>query len=317
MWYPILTLEFVCKGEVYKSLTNRNSFINIFSKTKRRRSFSRGWYNFSRNPLSVVGMIILLLIIFAAIFAPYITPFPEHAGAFTNFREASKPPSSTYIFGTDSIGRDIFTRVIFGYRFSLILSIVVLALSIPPGVIFGLIAGYYQGTWIEIIIMRITDVFIAVPPFVLALAVAAMLSPNLFNQMMAISFVWWTWYCRLVYTMTTSLCHEDFVTEAKLVGASKTHILFREILPNCMGPILTKMTLDMGLVIIVGSSLSFIGLGVQPPKSDLGTMIAEGARRLPSEWWAAVFPAIAIIVVILAFNLLGDGLKDVFNIEEV
>ncbi|HBY57723.1 MAG TPA: D,D-dipeptide ABC transporter permease [Candidatus Atribacteria bacterium] len=262
-------------------------------------------------------MIILLLIIFAAIFAPYITPFPEHAGAFTNFREASKPPSSTYIFGTDSIGRDIFTRVIFGYRFSLILSIVVLALSIPPGVIFGLIAGYYQGTWIEIIIMRITDVFIAVPPFVLALAVAAMLSPNLFNQMMAISFVWWTWYCRLVYTMTTSLCHEDFVTEAKLVGASKTHILFREILPNCMGPILTKMTLDMGLVIIVGSSLSFIGLGVQPPKSDLGTMIAEGARRLPSEWWAAVFPAIAIIVVILAFNLLGDGLKDVFNIEEV
>ena len=312
-----MTLEFACKEEVFKLLSNKNLLFNIFSIFKRKRRLSRGWYNFSRNPLSVVGLIILLSIIFIAILAPYITPYPEHAGAFTNFREASKPPSTTYFFGTDSIGRDIFTRVIFGYRFSLILSIVVLVLSIPPGVILGLIAGYYQGTWIEVIIMRITDVFIAVPPFVLALAVAAMLSPNLFNQMMAISFVWWTWYTRLVYTMTTSLCQEDFVSEAKLVGASNAHMLFREIFPNCIGPILTKMTLDMGLVIIVGASLSFIGLGVQPPKSDLGTMIADGARRLPGEWWAAVFPAIAIIVVILAFNLLGDGLKDLFNIEEV
>jgi peptide/nickel transport system permease protein len=165
--------------------------------------------------------------------------------------------------------------------------------------------------------MRITDIFISVPPLVLALAIAAMLSPNLFNQMMAITFVWWTWYCRLVYTMTISLCHEDFVYEAKLVGASNTHILLREILPNCIAPILTKMTLDMGFVIIVGASLSFIGLGVQPPKSDLGSMVAAGARRLPAEWWAAVFPAIAIIIIILAFNLVGDGLKDVFAVEEV
>jgi len=296
-------------------LSKKKSFIATLSIG--RYNLSRAWYKFSRNPLSVFGLIIFFLIIFVAVFAPYITPYPEHAGAYTNFREASKPPSLTYFFGTDSIGRDIFTRVIFGYRFSLILAVVVLGLSIPPGIILGLIAGYYQYTWIEVTIMRITDIFIAVPPLVLALAIAAMLSPNLFNQMMAISFVWWTWYCRLVYTMTISLCHEDFVYEAKLIGASNTHILLREILPNCVAPILTKMTLDMGLVIIVGASLSFIGLGVQPPKSDLGTMIANGARGLPTEWWAAVFPAIAITLIILAFNLVGDGLQDVFAVEEV
>ncbi len=296
-------------------MSKKKSFVATLSIG--RHSLSRAWYKFSRNPLSVFGLIIFFLIIFVAVFAPYITHYPEHAGAYTNFREASKPPSLTYFFGTDSIGRDIFTRVIFGYRFSLILAVVVLSLSIPPGIILGLIAGYYQYTWIEVTIMRITDIFISVPPLVLALAIAAMLSPNLFNQMMAITFVWWTWYCRLVYTMTISLCHEDFVYEAKLVGASNTHILLREILPNCIAPILTKMTLDMGFVIIVGASLSFIGLGVQPPKSDLGSMVAAGARRLPAEWWAAVFPAIAIIIIILAFNLVGDGLKDVFAVEEV
>lgn len=296
-------------------MSKKKSFVATLSIG--RHSLSRTWYKFSRNPLSVFGLIIFFLIIFVAVFAPYITHYPEHAGAYTNFREASKPPSLTYFFGTDSIGRDIFTRVIFGYRFSLILAVVVLSLSIPPGIILGLIAGYYQYTWIEVTIMRITDIFISVPPLVLALAIAAMLSPNLFNQMMAITFVWWTWYCRLVYTMTISLCHEDFVYEAKLVGASNTHILLREILPNCIAPILTKMTLDMGFVIIVGASLSFIGLGVQPPKSDLGSMVAAGARRLPAEWWAAVFPAIAIIIIILAFNLVGDGLKDVFAVEEV
>lgn len=296
-------------------MSKKKSFVATLSIG--RHGLSRAWYKFSRNPLSVFGLIIFFLIIFVAVFAPYITHYPEHAGAYTNFREASKPPSLTYFFGTDSIGRDIFTRVIFGYRFSLILAVVVLSLSIPPGIILGLIAGYYQYTWIEVTIMRITDIFIAVPPLVLALAIAAMLSPNLFNQMMAITFVWWTWYCRLVYTMTISLCHEDFVYEAKLVGASNTHILLREILPNCIAPILTKMTLDMGFVIIVGASLSFIGLGVQPPKSDLGSMVAAGARRLPAEWWAAVFPAIAIIIIILAFNLVGDGLKDVFAVEEV
>ena len=289
----------------------------VAALSRRRASFSKGWYKYSRNPLSVLGFTILCLIILAAVFAPYITPYPEHAGAFTNFRESSQSPNSTYFFGTDTVGRDVFTRVIFGYRFSLVLAVVVLSLSIPPGVVMGLVAGYFQGTRIEIAIMRITDIFLAVPPLVLALAITVMLSPNLFNQMMAISLMWWPWYSRLVYSITTSLRHEYFVREAELTGASKLHILLREILPNCAAPILTKMSLDAGFVITVGASLSFLGLGVQPPKPGLGTMVADGAKRLPAEWWMAVFPAIAIVMVILAFNLVGDGLRDMFAVEEV
>ena len=264
-----------------------------------------------------MGLTILCIIILAAVFAPYITPYPEHAGAFTNFRESSQPPGATYFFGTDTVGRDVFTRVIFGYRFSLVLAVVVLSLSIPPGVIMGLVGGYFQGSRIEIAIMRITDIFLAVPPLVLALAITVMLSPNLFNQMMAISLMWWPWYSRLVYSITTSLRHEYFVREAELTGASKLHILLREILPNCVAPILTKMSLDAGFVITVGASLSFLGLGVQPPKPGLGTMVADGAKRLPAEWWMAVFPALAIVMVILAFNLVGDGLRDTFAVEGV
>ena len=285
--------------------------------TQKRRGLSRGWYKFSRNPLSVIGLVVLGIIVFAAVLAPYITPYPEHAKPYTNFQDGGKPPSLEYFFGTDRVGRDIFSRVIFGYRFSLLIGIVVLALGVAPGIVLGLIAGYHQGTWIESVIMRITDVFLAVPPLVLALAITAMLTPNLMNQMMAIALVWWPWYARLVFALASSLRSEYFVREAELTGASKFHIMFKEIFPNCLAPVLTKMTLDMGIVILLGATLSFIGLGVQPPKPGLGTMVAEGAKRLPGEWWGTIFPALAIVAVILAFNLVGDGLRDVFSVEEV
>ena len=284
---------------------------------QKRRGLSRGWYRFSRNPLSVIGLAVLVIIVLAAVLAPYITPYPEHAKPYTNFQDGGKPPSMEYFFGTDRVGRDIFSRVIFGYRFSLLIGIVVLALGVAPGIILGLIAGYHQGTWIESVIMRITDVFLAVPPLVLALAITAMLTPNLMNQMMAIALVWWPWYARLVFALASSLRSEYFVREAELTGASKFHIMFKEIFPNCLAPVLTKMTLDMGIVILLGATLSFIGLGVQPPKPGLGTMVAEGAKRLPGEWWGTIFPALAIVAVILAFNLVGDGLRDVFSVEEV
>ena len=283
----------------------------------RRTGFAKGWYKFSRNPLSVIGLAVLALIALAAILAPYITPYPEHARPYTNFQEAGRPPSLEHFFGTDRVGRDIFSRVIFGYRFSLTIGLVVLALGVAPGVILGLVAGYHQGTWIETVCMRFTDIFLAVPPLVLALAITAMLTPNLMNQMIAIALVWWPWYSRLVFALASSLRNEYFVREAELTGASKLHIMFKEILPNCLAPVMTKMTLDMGIVILLGATLSFIGLGVQPPKPGLGTMVAEGAKRLPGEWWGTIFPALAIVVVILAFNLVGDGLRDVFAVEEV
>ncbi|MBA7670508.1 putative D,D-dipeptide transport system permease protein DdpC [subsurface metagenome] len=285
--------------------------------TVKRINFSKGWYKFSRNPLSVLGLAILFIIIIVAVFAPYITPYPEHAGPYTNFRESGLPPGLKHFFGTDTVGRDVFSRVIFGYRFSLLLAGVVITLSVPPGVFLGLVAGYTRRRWLEIVIMRITDIFLSVPPLVLALAITAMLSPKLMNQMMAISLMWWPWYCRLVYSVTSSLRHEYFVHDAELTGASKPYIMIRVILPNCIGPILTKITLDMGFVITLGASLSFIGLGVQPPKPGLGTMVADGAKRLPAEWWMTIFPAIAIVLVILSFNLIGDGLRDMFAVEEI
>ncbi len=283
----------------------------------KRVNIAKGWYKFSKNPLSVLGLVTLIIIILLAILAPYITPYPEHAGPFTNFRESSLPPSLKHLFGTDTVGRDVFTRVIFGYRFSLLLAVVVISLSVPAGIILGLVAGYTYRRWVEIAIMRITDIFLAVPPLVLALAITAMLSPKLLNQMMAISLMWWPWYCRLVYSITSSLRHEYFVHDAELTGARKGYILIRSILPNCVGPVLTKITLDMGFVITLGASLSFIGLGVQPPKPGLGTMVADGAKRLPVEWWMTVFPALAIVLVILSFNLIGDGLRDMFAVEEI
>jgi peptide/nickel transport system permease protein len=284
---------------------------------QKRRGFAKGWYKYSRNPLSVLGLVVLILIVLAAVLAPYITPYPHHAKPYTNFRDRSLPPSKAHFFGTDRVGRDIFSRVFFGYRFSLMLGVVVLGLSVPIGVSLGLIAGYYNGTWIEVAVMRVTDVFLAVPPLVLALAITAMLTPNLTNQMIAVSMVFWPWYSRLVFAVASTLRSEFFVREAELTGASRRHILFKEILPNCFAPIMTKITLDMGIVILVGATLSFIGLGVQPPKPGLGTMVAEGSKRLPAEWWGTIFPALAIVVVILAFNLVGDGLRDVFAVEEV
>jgi peptide/nickel transport system permease protein len=281
------------------------------------RRLSKGWYKFSRNRLSVVGLAIIIAISLAAVFAPYITPYPSHAGPYANFKESSQPPSAKHLFGTDTVGRDVFSRVIFGYRYSLMLAVVVISLSAPPGILLGLIAGYYQRTKLETVIMRITDIFLAVPPLILALAITALLTPNITNQMMAVSLMWWPWYCRLVYSLTASLRNEYFVVEAELTGASKAHILLRSILPNCVGPILTKITLDMGFVITLGASLSFIGLGVQPPKPGLGTMVADGAKRLPAEWWMTIFPALAIVLVILAFNLVGDGLRDMFAVEEI
>jgi peptide/nickel transport system permease protein len=280
-------------------------------------SLGRNWYKFSRNPLSIIGLCTVLLIVFLAVFAPLVAPYPKHAEAFVDFAHAKLPPSWRHPFGTDIVGRDIMSRVFFGFRYALIMGVAVLSLVVPPGVTLGLIAGYNQGTWLDTVIMRITDIFLAVPPLVLALAICSVLTPNLFNAMLAVSLMWWPWYTRLVYGLASTLRNEFFVHSAETIGASKAHILFKEILPNCISPIFTKISLDMGWVILIGSSLSFVGLGEQPPKPGLGTMVADGAKYLPDQWWISVFPGLAIVVIVLGFNLLGDGLRDMFAAEEV
>ena len=233
-----------------------------------------------------------------------------------NFRARHLPPSAEYWFGTDNVGRDIFTRVIFGLRISLLLALVVLGIAIPVGTTLGLLAGYFGG-WVEIVIMRLTDIALAIPPLVMALAVAAVLSPDLINSMLAIAALWWTWHTRLIYSITRQLRTQEFVEAAETLGASKFHILFREILPNCVSALAVKTSLDCGFVILVGASLSFLGLGIQPPTPDLGTMVASGSAFLPDYWWESVLPGAAILVVALGFNLLGDGLRDLFDVQEV
>ena len=274
----------------------------------------RTWRRFARNPLSVLGLAIMTAIVAGALLAPWITPYRHHAGAVVDVASASKPPSRAHVLGTDTVGRDILTRIAYAYRLSLLLGIVVLSVATPIGVIVGLLAGYLGG-WRETVLMRVTDVFLSIPPLVLALAILGFLRPNLFNAMIAVSVMWWPWYARLTYNVTRQVATEGYVTAAEVVGASTFHIVFREILPNCAAPIVTKMTLDLGFVILLVSSLSFLGLGVQAPTPDLGSMVAEGAKYLPDLWWLAVFPGVAILVAVLGFNLVGDGVSDVLDVE--
>jgi peptide/nickel transport system permease protein len=276
----------------------------------------QNWYRFSRNPTAVIGAIIVISCVLAAILAPWITPFPEHAGSFVDFRNRHQPPSLEHLFGTDNVGRDNFTRVIFGLRVSLTLAFVVLIVAVPFGTLMGMLAGYFGG-WTEIIIMRLTDIALAIPPLVMALAVAAVAAPSLTNAMLAIAVLWWTWHTRLIFSITRQIRSQEFIEAAETLGASRAHILFREILPNCVSAIAVKTSLDAGFVILIGASLSFLGLGIQPPTPDLGTMVAAGAEYLPDFWWESMLPAGAILFVALGFNLLGDGLRDMFDVEDV
>ncbi|MCJ8324196.1 MAG: ABC transporter permease [Rhizobiales bacterium] len=266
------------------------------------------------NPLSLLGLFLVTLVIILAIFADFIAPFPEHRGAVVDFVNFNKAPEWPYIMGTDLVGRDIFSRIIYAYRISLLLGVFVLSIAVPIGVTMGLIAGYMGGKT-EYILMRITDVFLSIPPLVLAMSIMGLLEPTLINGMLAVTVMWWPWYTRLVYNIARSEKEEGYVLAAEIIGASKTHIIFREILPNCLPAIVTKMTLDFGFVILIASSLSFLGLGVQPPTPDLGSMVAGGATYLPDSWWLTVFPGLAILVAVFGFNLVGDALRDVLGAD--
>lgn len=268
-----------------------------------------------RNPLSLLGLILVTVVVLSAMLADFIAPFPEHRGAVVDFANFNRAPGWPYLFGTDLVGRDIFSRILFAYRISLFLAVMVLAIAVPIGVTVGLVAGYFGG-WTEYLLMRLTDVFLSIPPLVLAMAIMGVLEPTLTNGMLAVTAMWWPWYTRLVYNLTRGEKEEGYVLAAEVIGASKLHVMFREILPNCVPSILTKMTLDMGFVILIVSSLAFLGLGVQPPTPDLGSMVADGATYLPDSWWLTVFPSLAILVAVFGFNLVGDALREILGAEQ-
>jgi len=280
----------------------------------RRELWHRSLRRFADQPMSVVGGVMVVTIVALAVFAPYVTPYPEHVGSFTDFSNSFASPSLEHPFGTDEAGRDLFTRVIYGYRLSLLLAGTVLGIGVPVGVLLGLVAGY-TGGWVDAAIMRLTGTFLALPPLVLALAIASVFEPTLEIAIFALASLWWTWYARLTRGLAASERDEEYVQAAELAGAGRVHIMLREILPNCLSPLLVKVTLDAGIVILTGASLSFIGLGVQPPRPGLGTMVAGGTDFLPQQWWVSIFPGFAIFVLVLGFNMLGDGLRDMFDVE--
>ena len=270
---------------------------------------SATWRAFWRSPSALTGLALVALVVACALFAEFIAPYPGHAGPVGDFAAMSARPSAQYLLGTDTIGRDLLSRVIFAYRLSLEMAVVVLAIAAPVGVVVGLLAGYLGGGW-SYALMRLTDVFLAIPPLVLAMSITGFLEPSAIHGMIAITMMWWPWYARLAYNLARAEKQEGYVLAAETVGAGLPHILFREILPNCMPSILTKMTIDVGFVILIASSMSFLGLGAQAPIPDLGSMVADGARYMPDAWWLTVFPALAILIVVMGFNLLGDGLRE-------
>ena len=288
--------------------------MNGAAPPKRKEGLARSWVRFRKNPLSMAGLTFLALITLAALLAPWIAPYPQDASLGVHFDKALSPPSREHLFGTDEAGRDIFSRLLFGARLSLMLAVIVLGISFSIGVPLGIIAGYYGGA-VDEIIMRVTDVFSSIPALVMAMAVCVLLRPSLENSMIAIALVWWRSFCRLAYGETLSLKQEDFVTVSRSLGSSSFYIMFREILPNMTSSLLVKLTLDAGYAILVGTSISYLGAGASPPTPEWGIMVAEGRHALPGSWWASLFPGLAIFLTVLSFNLLGDGLRDFFDVK--
>lgn len=267
------------------------------------------WRAFRRDPLAVVSLAILLVFIIGAIFAPFLTPYPEQGLGEPNILEKFNPPSAQHWLGTDYLGRDVLARILFGGRSSLTIGFLVVFLSIVVGVPLGAISGYYGG-WVDNVLMRLTDIFLAFPPLLLAIALAAALGTSFVNTMIAISFTWWPWYARLVRAQTLSLKERNYIEAARSIGVSNFKIITTHVLPNVMTPVMVQATMDLGSAILVGAAISFIGLGVQPPTADWGTMISVGRIYFLERPWYAGSAGLAIFLVVLAFNLLGDAIRD-------
>jgi peptide/nickel transport system permease protein len=268
------------------------------------------------NPLLVLGGACSLLVIGVALFAPLLAPAPADAGSATHPTAALLPPSWTHPFGTDQVGRDVLSRVLYGARVSPVIAAAVLLISSLVGVPLGIIAGYFGGL-VDDLIMRVTDVFLAFPPLLLALAFAAVLPPSLTSTVIAIALTWWPWYARLVRGQAASVTSRPYVENARALGLPHRRILWRHVLPNSITPVIVQVSLDVGAVILTASALSFLGLGAQDPTPDWGLMVQQGQAYYLTQWWLVTFPGLAILFTSAAFNLLGDGLRDLLDPRRV
>lgn len=265
-----------------------------------------------RDPLAVFGVSVIALLIVFAVLGPWIAPYPEQGEGASNVPERMLPPGGEHWFGTDGLGRDVLSRVIIGARSALAVSLVVVGLAMLIGVPLGALAGYRRGR-IDAAIMRLTDLFLAFPPLLLAMAIVAALGPGLDHAAMALAISWWPWYARLARGTAASLRERPFVEAARSIGVRDLAILGRHIIPNSLPPLLVQATIDVGTVILAAGSLAFLGLGASPPTPDWGLMVAEGRTFILDQWWLSAFPGLAIFVAVLAFNLVGDLLLDLLD----
>ncbi len=266
----------------------------------------------TRNPLSVVSIAIFAFLFFLAVFAPWVAPYPDASQGVPHVEDKYMPPSPEHLFGTDYLGRDILSSIIFGTRLSLLAGFTIVAIAVAIGWPLGVIAGYVGGK-VDDVIMRVTDMFLAFPSLVLALVIAFALGPSLINSMIAISVAWWPWYTRLARADAASLRERPFVEASKAVGLGDGTIMRRHILPNTTAPIVVQATMDLGTAILAEAGLSFLGLGAQPPTPEWGLMISMGRSVTFSAWWYATFPGIFIFITAMAFNLLGDSMREALD----
>jgi len=264
-----------------------------------------------RDHALLVGTVIIALLVLVAVFAAPLSTFPEHVTAFDPAQRL-KPPGATFWLGTDRMGADIYSRLLFGARLTILIAVVATTVAVLIGVPIGLVAGYYRN-WFSEMLMRVSDVFLAVPQIVLAIAIAQTLGPSIENVILALSLTYWPFWARLVYAETRSMRNEVFVESAVALGASPWRVIVLHILPNIASPIIVRTSIGMGATILTAATLGFLGLGAPPPPPEWGRMIAESREYLPEAWWYALAPGIAIFLTVLGFNLFGDGLRDILD----
>ncbi|MEJ6784229.1 nickel transporter permease [Aminobacter sp. Piv2-1] len=268
------------------------------------------WRRFTANKLAVVGLAIILALLFVAAFAPLLAPHSPYIGDLKNARLMT--PGADYWLGTDDQGRDILSRLIYGSRLTLQVVVLVAVIAAPIGLLVGTVSGY-AGGWVDAVLMRITDIFLAFPKLVLALAFVAALGPGIENAIIAIALTSWPPYARIARAETLTVRSSDYISAVKLMGASPMRIVLRHIMPLCISSLIVRVTLDMAGIILTAAGLGFLGLGAQPPLPEWGAMIASGRRFILDQWWVAAAPGAAILIVSLGFNLLGDGLRDALD----
>lgn len=272
----------------------------------RRNTLAR---HFLFNPLNMFGLLIVVLVLVLAVIGQWAAPYSPTKPDFLNMQSA---PSSTHWFGTDLLGGDIFSRVLAGAEYSIGTAAAVLAIAVSVGLTLGAISGFFGG-WVDELIMRVTDMFLAFPALILALAVAASLGAGLTSAVIALAVGFWPWYTRLLRGQVLSLKNREYVEAARALGVSNTGIMWRHILPNALSPIIVELSMDMGYAVLDISALSYIGLGAQPPSPEWGAMIVAGRDYLRTAWWVCAFPGIALSLTVLGFNVVGDGLRDVLD----